>query len=128
MTNKRSFHSLSIQKDRKRRSIDAIQKILSFQLPLGGLVVNWIYFQSLSYSPRQWELFTSALCQEGAIESDRNPGPIIHDHPSLIIEIRNMNLFKNFRDFALLSVASHGFRITFVNTTELCTSCLIQTA
>ena len=128
MTNKRSFRYLSIQKDRKRRSLDAIQKILSFQLPPGGLVVNWVYFQPLLYSPRQWELFTSALCQEGALESGRNPGPIIHDHPSLTVEIQNLESFKNFRDFALLNVAKHDFRITFVNTTKLCTSCLIQTA
>ena len=128
MPTKRSFRYLSIQKDRKRRSLDAVQRILSFQLPPGGLVVNWVYLQPLSFSPRQWELFTSALCQEGALESDRNPGPIIHDHPSLTVEIRSFDSFKNFRVYALLNVAKHNFKVSFVKASTLCASCLIQTA
>ena len=128
MPNKRSFRYLSIQKDRKRRSLDAVQKILSFQLPPGGLVVNWVYLHPLSFSPRQWELFTSALCQEGALEPGRNPGPVIHDHPSLTVEIRCFDSFRNFRTYALLNVAKHDFKVSFVKSSELCASCLIQTA
>ena len=128
MPSKRSFRYLSVQKDRKRRSLAAVQKILSFQIPSGGLVVNWIYQEPLSYSERQWELFTSALCQEGALESDRSPGPIIHDHPTLTIEIQRLASFEKFRKFALMNVAKHDFQISFVSTSSLCTSCLIQTA
>ena len=130
MPNKRSFHyhGESVQKDRKRRSLAALKKIYSYQIPSGGLIVTWVYHQPLLYSAKQWELFTSALCQEGALSNGRSPGPIIHEHPSITVEIEKIDSFNNFRRFALLNPSKHDFRVRFVRSSADCAVCLIERA
>ena len=130
MPNKRSFHyhGESIQKDRKRRSLAALKKIYSYQVPSGGLIVTWVYHQPLNYSAKQWELFTSALCQEGALYDGRNPGPIIHEHPSLTVEIEKIESFEKFCRYALLNPSKHDLQVRFVRSNTECAVCLIEKA
>ena len=130
MPNKRSFHyhGESVQKDRKRRSLAALKKIYSYQIPSSGLIVTWVYHQPLAHSAKQWELFTSALCQEGALHDERTPGPIIHEHPSITVEIERIDSFKNFCRFALLNPSKHDFQVRFVRSNTDCAVCLIERA
>ena len=126
MPSKRSVRYLSVQEDRRRQSIAALEKICSFKVPKGGLLVTWVYHHPLNYSAKQWELFTSALCQEGALYDGRSPGPIIHDHPSLTVEIKKLDSFNKFCHYALLNPSKHDYQISFVRSNNDCAVCLIE--
>ena len=128
MPSKQSIRILSVQKDRKRRSVAALEKICSLRIPSDRLIVTWVYHQPLNYSGKQWELFTSALCQEGALYEGRNPGSVTHDHPSLTIEIEKTESFTNFCRFALLNPPTHDYQVSFVRSNTACAVCLIQKA
>ena len=128
MPSKRSIRILSVQKDRKRRSVAALEKICSLRVPSDMLIVTWVYHQPLNYSGKQWELFTSALCQEGALYEGRNPGLIIHEHPSLTVEIEKTESFSKFCRFALLNPSKHDYQISFVRSNTACAVCTIRKA
>ena len=129
MPTRKSFKYLSVQTGRTKKSMSALQKIDKLSVSaIGGLTVNWLYDIPQEYSPRQWELFTYALCSDGAFSCERIPGAVTLDIPVLTIEISDCKAFEAFKRYAILTPTNTKYTVLFGQSNASYTTCVIKFA